>query len=57
MPPTPTAATFKVSLGAVKPRPSTCRGTIMKPADATETCSTKRRREILAIVHVSNCLD
>src|SRR5437660_11765402 len=32
MPPTPTPATFSVSLGGVKPRPSTWRGPIATPA-------------------------
>ena len=53
MPPTPTAAMFSVSLGAVKPRPSTWRGTMAKPADVTATLVTNVRREIFAIV-VSN---
>ena len=34
MPPNPTVAMFTVSLGAWKPRPSTCRGTMVKPAPA-----------------------
>src|ERR1700704_3057513 len=49
-PPTPTAATFSLSLGAVKPRPSTCRGTMAKPADVAATRDTNLRLEILAIV-------
>ena len=36
-PPTPTAATFSVSLGASNPRPSTCRGTTVRPAPVTAT--------------------
>ena len=48
-PPTPHAATFSVSLGAVKPRPSTCLGTMAKPADVAATLRTNRRLEILAI--------
>src|SRR6185295_19143517 len=50
MPPTPTAATFSRSLGAVRPRPSTCRGTMAKPADVAATRDTNLRLEILAIV-------
>src|SRR6476661_1006445 len=46
-PPTPTAATLKRSLGAVCPRPSTCRGTIAKPAPVSATSETKSRRVIL----------
>ena len=34
MPLTPTVAMFRVSLGAWKPRPSTCRGTMTSPAPA-----------------------
>src|ERR1700676_3358460 len=30
MPPTPTPAIFSMSLGGVKPRPKTCRGTMVK---------------------------
>src|SRR3954447_25887744 len=49
-PPTPTAATFNKSLGAVMPRPSTWRGTMAKPAVVTATCSTKRRLEMSAMI-------
>src|SRR5437588_11820828 len=50
MPPTPTAAIFSVSLGAVRPRPSTCRGTMAKPADVAATLDTKLRLEIRAMI-------
>src|SRR4029077_12989433 len=49
-PPTPTAATFSVSLGAAKPLPSTCRGTIVKPAPVSAAVVTNRRRESGAIL-------
>src|SRR5205809_7236839 len=41
----PTTATLTRSLGAVRPRPRTCRGTIMKPAVAAATVVTKSRRD------------
>ena len=50
MPPTPTPATFSVSLGAAKPLPSTCRGTMVKPAPVSAALVTNRRREIGAIL-------
>src|SRR4051812_32038510 len=50
MPPTPTAATFNRSLGAVKPLPSTWRGTIAKPADVAATLVTNRRLEMWAMM-------
>src|ERR1700747_103239 len=34
MPPTPMQAMLSLSLGAVKPRPSTCRGTMVKATPA-----------------------
>src|SRR4029077_16047390 len=34
IPPTPMQAMFSLSLGAVKPRPSTCRGTMVKATPA-----------------------
>src|SRR5689334_2675216 len=43
----PTIATFTMSLGAFIPRPSTCRGTIMKPAAAVPTVATNSLRFIL----------
>src|SRR5882762_1491260 len=55
-PPTPTAATFSRSLGAVWPRPSTWRGTMAKPAEVAATLDTKLRLDIRAIFFVSNGL-
>ena len=45
MPLTPTVAMFTVSLGAWKPRPSTCRGTMTSPAPAAAVRVTKSRRD------------
>ncbi len=45
MPLTPTVAMLTVSLGAWKPRPSTCRGTMTSPAPATAVRVTKSRRD------------
>src|SRR6266545_5977702 len=45
MPPTPTPAMLSVSLGAVNPRPRTCRGTIAKPAVGRPTLLTNFRRD------------
>ena len=46
MPPTPTPATFRVSLGGAKPRPSTCLGTIVKAAAVVAAFVRNARREI-----------
>src|SRR5205823_14450725 len=56
-PPGLAAATFRRSLGAVCPRPGTCRGTIAKPADVAATLVTNFRLDILPMVRVSNYLD
>ena len=48
MPPTPTPAMFSRSLGGVWPRPSTCRGTIVKPAPVIAIVFTKSRLEAMA---------
>src|SRR5467141_2654414 len=45
MPPIPMQATLSLSLGATKPRPSTCRGTMVKAA-AAAVSRTKLRRLI-----------
>src|SRR5438876_1596394 len=45
MPPTPTPAMFSVSLGGVKPRPSTWRGTIANPAVPADTFLKNVRRD------------
>ena len=45
MPPMPTVAMLTVSLGAWKPRPSTCRGTIVTPAPAIAALRTNVLRE------------
>src|SRR4051794_6982008 len=45
IPPTPTPAMLSVSLGAVKPRPSTRRGTMAKPAVPALTFFRKVRRD------------
>ena len=47
MPPTPTPAMFSRSLGAVKPRPSTCRGTMVTAAVVAATFVTNSRLEII----------
>src|SRR5919201_5396187 len=47
IPPTPTAATFSVSLGASNPCPRTCRGMIVSPAPVTATFDTNLRLERL----------
>ena len=44
MPPMPTMATFTVSLGAWRPRPSTWRGTMTTPAPAAAAVVTNERR-------------
>src|SRR5438132_14311634 len=49
-PPTPTAATFRRSLGAVKPFPRTLRGTIAYPAPVIATFLTRPRREVLMTI-------
>src|SRR5260370_28841536 len=46
MQPTPTPATFRVSLGGVNPRPRTCRGTMAHAAPPAATSVRKVRREI-----------
>src|SRR5712691_825451 len=46
MPPTPTPATFNVSLGGVNPRPRTCLGTMAHAAPPAATLVRKVRREI-----------
>src|SRR6266852_6719444 len=46
MPPTPTAAMLRVSLGGVKPRPRTFLGTIAQAAPPAATLVRKVRREI-----------
>src|SRR2546422_11266798 len=45
IPPTPIQATLSLSLGATQPRPSTCRGTMVKTV-AVATSPTKVRRVI-----------
>ena len=45
IPPTPTAAMFRRSLGGVKPLPSTCRGTMVSPAPVIAAVSMKCRRD------------
>src|SRR6516164_5784744 len=46
IPPTPTHAMFRTSLGGVNPRPSTCRGTMVKAALLAATLDRKLRRVI-----------
>src|SRR5687768_6100102 len=46
MPPNPTVAMFTVSLGAWKPRPSTWRGTMVKPAPAAAVVVRNLRLEM-----------
>src|SRR6267154_4597950 len=46
MPPTPTPATFSVSLGGVNPRPRTCLGTIAHAALPAATLVRNVRREM-----------
>src|SRR5262249_51515895 len=50
-PPTPTAAMFRRSLGAVKPRPITDRGTIVKPATTMATFRINFRLDSLMTRH------
>src|SRR6476659_9227314 len=50
MPPMPTVATLRVSLGAWKPRPSTWRGTIVRPAPVAATVVTNFRREMSVMI-------
>src|SRR5580704_8527620 len=45
MPPTPTPATFRRSLGGVYPRPRTWRGAIVKAAAAVAVFAINERRE------------
>src|ERR1700722_10428011 len=47
MPPTPTPATLRRSLGGVWPRPRTWRGTIVKAAAAVAVFAMKERRETM----------
>src|SRR6478735_6311112 len=46
-PPTPTPAMLRRSLGGTKPRPRTCRGTIVTAAVVAATFATKSRLEII----------
>src|SRR5260370_18621304 len=46
MPPTPTAATFRVSLGGGTPRPRTWLGTMAQAAPPAATLARNARREI-----------
>src|SRR5271155_3775681 len=52
MPPTPTPAMFSMSLGGTKPRPSTCRGTIMAAAALVAVVARNARREIVSFAFI-----
>src|SRR5688500_6707390 len=47
MPPTPTPAMLRRSLGGVWPLPSTCRGTMVSPAAVVPAVAMKSRREMV----------
>src|SRR5271170_1651867 len=55
MPPTPTPATLSLSLGGTKPRPSTCRGTMVTAAAVVAALVRNERREIgsIGVIRVS----
>src|SRR5215470_7482243 len=47
IPPTPTPAMFRMSLGGVNPRPSTCLGTIMSAAPEAAVRVRNSRRDVV----------
>src|ERR1700704_2188042 len=57
MPPTPTPAMFSLSLGGVKPRPRTCRGTMAHAAPPAATFPRNARREISFFLLMGILLD
>src|SRR5260370_40571864 len=54
IPPTPTQATFMVSLGGTKPRPRTCRGRMVKAAPVTAALVINSRRETSFVFSVKS---
>ena len=57
-PPAPIPAIFNLSLGAIWPLPKTCRGTIIKPAAASEVSFRNFRRSNLLLfsILINQCL-
>ncbi len=55
LPPTPIPAIFSLSLGAIKPRPNTWRGTIKNPAPTSAELRTKSLLEMELPFYWSHC--